>query len=157
LGQTTPEQYKRLQHDLGLDQPLYTQYWHWLSNAFHGDLGSSLVTKQSVTAAITQRFPITLSLMGGALLIAVVFGVLLGVISAVRGGGLGRVVDVVAMVGWVVPVYWIAAELVVIFAVKLLWLPATGYVTFAESPTGWLKSILLPVIAISIGAVGLFA
>src|SRR5262249_22673110 len=113
LGQTTPEQYKRLQHDLGLDQPLYTQYWHWLSNAFHGDLGSSLVTKQSVTAAITQRFPITLSLMGGALLIAVVFGVLLGVISAVRGGALGRVVDVVAMVGWVVPVYWIAAELVV--------------------------------------------
>jgi len=149
--------YRQLAHQLGLDQPLYAQYWHWLSHAIHGDLGTSLITKQPVTQAIAQRFPVTLSLVVGALIVGVTLGVGLGVVSAVRGGVFGRAVDVLAMVGWIVPVYWLAAELVVVFAVKLGWTPAIGYVPFAQSPGGWFRSLVLPVSALSLGPVGMFA
>jgi peptide/nickel transport system permease protein len=149
--------YKHLAEQLGIDRPLPEQYWRWATAALHGDLGSSLVTKQPVTVAITQRFPVTVSLTVGALIVSLVFGVGLGIASAVRGGTLGRAVDALAMGGWVVPVYWIAAELVVVFAVKLGWFPATGYVPFAQSPTEWLRSLVLPVIALSVGAIGAFA
>jgi peptide/nickel transport system permease protein len=149
--------YTDLAHQLGLDQPLPLQYWHWLVSALHGDLGYSLITKEPVSDLISQRFPVTLSLVIGALLASTLVGVSLGVVSAVRGGAAGRIVDVVAMTGWVVPVYWIAPELVVVFAIHLGWFPAIGYVSLSESFTGWLQSITLPVIALSIGAVGGFA
>jgi peptide/nickel transport system permease protein len=149
--------YADLARELGLDQPVYEQYWQWVSSAAGGDLGTSLITKQPVTEAIGQRFPVTLSLTVGALFIGAVLGVGLGIVSAVIGGAVGRGVDALAMVGWVVPVYWLSAELVVLFSVKLEWLPATGYVPFAESPSEWLRSLVLPVFALAVGAIGLFA
>jgi peptide/nickel transport system permease protein len=78
----------------------------------------------------------------------------LGVDSAVRGGAVGRTVDAVAMVGWVVPSFWLAAQLVIVFAVAVHWLPAIGYVPFAQSPMEWFRSLILPVVALSIAAVG---
>jgi peptide/nickel transport system permease protein len=128
-----------------------------VGSALHGDLGYSLITKQPVSETIAQRFPVTLSLTVGALLVSILVGVSLGVVSAVRGGIAGRVVDVVAMTGWVLPIYWIAPELVVVFAIQLGWFPAIGYVPLSQSLAGWLQSITLPVIALSIGAVGGFA
>jgi peptide/nickel transport system permease protein len=156
-GRVPLSEYKHLAHELGIDRPLYAQYWGWLSQALHGDLGLSLLTQQSVEHTITQRFPVTLALTIGALLVSVILGVGLGLVSAVRGGAIGRAVDAVAMVGWVLPVYWVAAELVVLFAVKVRWLPATGYVPFAESPEQWLRSLLLPVFALALGPIGGFA
>lgn len=152
-----PQTYEDLAHELGVDRPWYEQYWNWLSAAVKGDLGQSIVTRQPVTQSIGQRFPITLSLTVGALLLSLVVGVGLGVTSAVRGGGIGRAVDALAMIGWVVPVFWLAAELVVIFAVKLRWFPAIGYVPFEQSPVQWFRSLVLPVVALSIGAIGGFA
>jgi len=150
--------YAQLAHQLGIDRPLYAQYWNWLSAVSHGDLGHSITRSgQPVTQAIEQRFPVTISLTAGALVISVLVGVGLGILSAARGGFLGRVVDATAMIGWVVPVYWAAAELVVIFAVKLNWLPATGYVPFSQSPGQWLRSLVLPVVALSLTAIGGFA
>jgi peptide/nickel transport system permease protein len=149
--------YQQLAHQLGIDQPLLSQYWHWLDGALHGNLGHSWITQQPITEAITQRFPVTLSLTIGAVMVSVVIGVALGVFSAVRGGATGRTVDVLAMLGWVAPVYWLAAELVVVFAVKLNWLPATGYVPLIQSPLQWLRSLVLPVLALALGGIGLFA
>lgn len=149
--------YTDLAHELGIDRPLWEQYWDWLAHAVRGDLGVSVISKQAITQAITQRFPVTLSLAVGALLLSLVLGVSLGVVSAIRGGALGRAVDVVAMVGWVLPGFWLAAELVVIFSVKLSWLPAIGYVPFAQSPGDWLRSLVLPVVALAIAPVGAFA
>jgi peptide/nickel transport system permease protein len=152
-----PSAYKALAHQLALDRPVYVQYWLWLQHALTGDLGISLVTKQPISQAIAQRFPVTLSLVIGSVVVGLVLGVALGIISAVRGGALGKAVDALAIAGWVIPVYWLAAESVVIFAVNLRWLPATGYVPFAQSPSQWFKSLVLPVLALAIGAVGLFA
>jgi peptide/nickel transport system permease protein len=157
MSHLPPSTYKAFAHQLGLDRPLYIQYWHWLSHALRGDLGSSLVTKQPVSQAISQRFPVTLSLVVGSVLVGAVVGVALGVASAVRGGRLGKAVDAFAIAGWVIPIYWLAAEFVVIFAVKLRWFPATGYVPFGQSPSLWLKSLALPVMTLAVGAVGLFA
>ena len=90
--------------------------------------------------------------MIGALLVSVVVGVAIGVFSAVRGGAAGRTVDALALVGFAVPSFWLAALLISWFAVKLRWLPATGYVTFADSPSEWLRSLVLPVLALSLTA-----
>ena len=95
------------------------QYVDWLGNALHGDLGTSLVTKQPVTESIAQRLPVTLWLVGGTLLVSVVVGVPLGIVSAVRGGPLGKAVDGLAVAGLMIPVFWLSAELIAIFAVKL--------------------------------------
>jgi peptide/nickel transport system permease protein len=153
----SPQQVSALSHELGLDKPLYTQYWSWLSSAVHGDFGNSIATNQSVLAAIQQHFPTTVSLVIGALLVSMVIGVALGVASAASGGPLGRVVDTVSVLGFSIPSYWLAAELIVFFAVKLRWFPATGYVPFSQSPTEWLRSVVLPVIALSALPVGVFA
>src|SRR5262249_9032390 len=142
---------------LGVDQPLWTQYWNWLTHALHGDLGRSLFSTQSITQAIEQRFPVTLALTIGSLLVSIVFGVGLGVVSALRKGTGGWFASLLSMVGWVVPGFWLAAQLIVVFAVVLGWFPATGYVPIAESPTQWFRSLVLPVVALSIGAVGGFA
>jgi peptide/nickel transport system permease protein len=150
-------EYVALAHQLGVDRPLSAQYWTWLTHAVHGNLGYSLISQQPVTEAITQRFPVTLSLIVGSVLVSVLVGVLLGVVSAVRGGALGRVVDVVAMVGWVLPGFWLAAQLVVVLAIVFPVFPAIGYVPFAQSPGEWFRSLVLPVVALSIAAVGGFA
>jgi peptide/nickel transport system permease protein len=156
-AKATPEEVQRVSKSLGLDQPLYEQYWHWLQNAFDGDLGASLITAEPVTQAISERAPVSLSLVSGALLVSVIFGVGLGIVSAVRGGVLGRLIDAVSMVGWVLPAYWIGAELIAIFAVELNLLPATGYIPLTESFSGWLRSLVLPVCALALGGIGLLA
>ena len=154
LGATaTPQAVAALNRQLGLDLPLYTQYWHWLGHAIHGDLGTSLFTQQPVSQIISQRFPVTLSLILGSFVLTVVVGSLLGVFSAVRGGPFGRFVDGVSLVGFALPSFWLGAMLVAIFAVKLGWLPAIGYVSISQSPLQWLRSIILPVTALSLAGI----
>src|ERR1051325_1956073 len=76
LGIYAPrDEYDKLRHSLGLDLPLYEQYWRWLTHALRGDLGSSLFTSEPVTHAIDARLPVTLSLIVGALLLTVLLGV----------------------------------------------------------------------------------
>lgn len=146
-------EYRQLQKALGLNLPIYQQYWHWLVHAVHGNLGTSISTGQSVAQAISQRLPVTLSLVIGATLVAAVIGTSIGIFSALRQGVSGRAVDALAMIGFAVPAFWLGAELIVIFAVKLHWLPATGYVSFAQSPLQWFRSLVLPVIALSLSSV----
>jgi peptide/nickel transport system permease protein len=146
----TPAEYAAFNRALGLNLPLYTQYWNWLRHALTGNLGQSIFTGQPVTQAIGQRIPVTLSLLIGALLVSVVIGVGLGVFSALRGGAVGRAVDVLALIGFSLPAFWVGAELIVIFAVWLNWFPATGYVPISDSPVGWLRSLILPVVALSL-------
>jgi peptide/nickel transport system permease protein len=158
LGVNAPrETYERLYHELGLDQSLPVQYANWVSAAVGGDLGDSLFSNEPVTEAISKRLPATLSLVIGSLLVSMLVGVSLGVFSAVRGGVLGRAVDGLALVGWSAPPFWLGALLISWFAVGLGWLPATGYVAFADSPIDWFRSLVLPVFALSLGAVAAIA
>jgi peptide/nickel transport system permease protein len=146
----TPDEYAAFNRALGLNLPLYEQYWNWLRRALTGDLGQSIFTGQPVTQAIGQRIPVTLSLLIGALLVSVVIGVGLGVFSALRGGAAGRAVDTLALIGFSLPAFWVGAELIVIFAVWQHWFPATGYVAITDSPAGWLRSLVLPVVSLSL-------
>lgn len=152
----TPQQVSALSQQLGLSDPIWLQYWHWLQDAVQGDLGVSLVSSQPVVDAISSRLPVTLSLVVGATLLSAVLGVGLGVFSAVRGGAAGRATDALAMVGFAIPNFWLGWVLVYFFAVKAQLLPATGYVEFAESPSGWLESLILPVITLAaVGVTGI--
>lgn len=144
----------RLERAMGLDKPLYGQYWQWVSRALHGDLGASTVTQgESVRQAIDQRLPVSISLIAGALIVTLLVGVGFGVFSAVRGGLAGRLVDGLALFGFALPSFWIGAVLITLFAVDLRWLPATGYVPITESPRRWLLSLVLPVAALGLVAV----
>ncbi|MFI5954344.1 ABC transporter permease [Cryptosporangium sp. NPDC051539] len=146
----TPESVAALNAKLGLDDPIAVQYWHWLEHAIRGDLGTSAVTSQNVGEAIGARLPTTLSLVLLGTLVAAVVGVCLGMVSALGGRALGRVTDVLAVAGYVIPNFWLGLMLVYLFAVKLGWLPATGYVAFGDSPPDWLRSLVLPVVALAV-------
>lgn len=148
----TPEQVAALDAQLGLDQPLPVRYWDWLVAAVHGDLGSSIITSQPVSAAITERVGVTISLILGAVLFGAVVGVGFGLLSAVRGGWLGRALDVVSLVGIAIPNFWFALVLISAFAVQLPIFPATGYVPLTESPVQWFESLVLPVLTLGIPA-----
>lgn len=149
----TPERVAALERELGLTDPLWRQYWDWLSNALQGDLGTSLVSYQSVGAAVLGRLPVTLSLVVLGTLASAVLGVGLGMVSALRGGGLGRAIDVLAMLGFAVPNFWLGLVFVDLLAVTVHLFPATGYVDLSQSAGGWARSLVLPVATLA--AVGL--
>jgi peptide/nickel transport system permease protein len=149
----TPAQVATLRREAGLDLPLWRQYTDWLGSALHGSLGNSLVDHSSVAGALDQRLPVTLSLVLGATLAATLAGLVLGVLSS-RGQPLvARLIDVLSIGGLAVPSFWLALILISVFSVKLGLLPATGYVTFGDSPSGWAQSLVLPVIALSMNGV----
>jgi peptide/nickel transport system permease protein len=138
---------------LGLDQPLYLQYWDWLTGLAHGDLGNSFYTSESVSSALANRVPVTLALVFLALLLTAVLSVILGVTAAVRGGWVDRVLQFISVLGTAVPAFIIAIALVFAFAIHWRAFPATGYVSPNVSASGWLSSLTLPVLALLIGAV----
>jgi peptide/nickel transport system permease protein len=139
--------------ELGLDQPLLTQYWDWLRGALTGDLGRSFYTGQSVNEALSTRVPVTLTLVFLTLALAVVVSVILGVAAARYGGWLDRVVQFVSVLGGAIPGYLVAIALVFAFAIAIPLFPATTYVPLSESPSGWLNSVTLPVTALLIASV----
>lgn len=148
----TDEQYEALRLELGLDEPLWRRYADWLGGALQGDLGTSIQSSGSVTSELLGRFGVTLSLVLGAVLLAGIAGVGLGLASALRGGVLGKVVDVVSLLGLAVPAYWLGLVLVTFLAVRWQVFPATGYVPFAESPVLWFQSLVLPVVTLGFGS-----
>lgn len=156
-GQATPTAIHELEAKLGLNQPAYEQYSHWLTKALHGDLGTSLISGVSVAHQLNASLPITLSVVIGATIVAVVIGLPLGILSATRGKGVARAVDASSVLGLAVPNFWFALILVAAFSVTLKVFPATGYVSFGSSPAQWARALVLPVIALGVGGVTLIA
>nr|WP_274636998.1 ABC transporter permease [Microbacterium bovistercoris] len=140
-------------HELGLDRPLLTQYWDWLTSALGGDLGRAWTTGQLVSVSVTTRLSVTLSIVIGAVLVSAILSVVLGVLAARRGGWIDAVVQFIAVVGFAVPGFLIALYLVLTFAINLHWFKAVGYVPITTSLSGWLASVTLPIAALSIGAI----
>ncbi|WP_461067629.1 ABC transporter permease [Streptomyces pseudoechinosporeus] len=138
---------------LGLDRPLLVQYGDWLKGAVTGDFGESFFTGQSVTSLLSSRVPVTLALVILAIILTAVLSVLIGVTAAVRGGWIDRVVQFLAVLGAAIPPFIIAIGLVFAFAISVRIFPATGYVSPDQSPTGWLESVTLPVLALLTGSV----
>lgn len=150
----SPEAVQVIKERLGVDRPLLEQFASWVGHAVQGDLGRSWFSGQTVTEALATRVPVTVSLAVGSVLLTAIIGVTLGALAATRRGGLDRAVQVLAVVGQAIPGFLMAMALVLIFAIRLDWFPATGYTRFSDSPSGWLLSITLPVIALTIGSIG---
>jgi peptide/nickel transport system permease protein len=153
-GQTTsytPEQYQQLRHELGIDQPLPVQYWHWLYQLLHGNLGTDLFSGQPITQALNGRLGASLSIIIGTVLISGLVGVAIGVFSAVRGGLAGKLVNGGSLLGLAAPNFWLSLVLVELLAVQYPLFPATGYTAFGDDPLQWARSLALPVLALSAG------
>ncbi|MCW4386118.1 ABC transporter permease [Salinibacterium sp. SYSU T00001] len=155
VGQTaSAEIVARKAAELGLDRPLGERFFEWITAALTGDLGRSWQSGQSVVDAIATRLPVTLSLTIGAVIVSAALAIALGALAAGRRGWTDRVVQVLSVIGGAIPGFLIALILVLVFAISLRWFPATGYVRPEDSLGGWLATIALPVIALSIGAIG---
>ncbi|WP_075205402.1 ABC transporter permease [Leucobacter musarum] len=150
-GAPTPEAVDRVREQLGLNQPLFVQYLHFLGGVFTGDLGNSFKTSQPVLEAIGARLPRTLLLVGFATLISVVFGITLGALAARKGGWVDTLVTALSSIGVALPVFVFGAVLILLFSISLKWFPAGGYVDFAKDPLGAIWSLMLPAISLAVG------
>ncbi|QDY99738.1 ABC transporter permease [Nitratireductor mangrovi] len=150
LGDTgTDEQHEMLRERMGLNEPIHVRYVQWLSRAVQGDLGSSYFNSVSVMGAVMQRLPVTLSLTAVSALIAIVVGVAAGVAAALRPRSwVDRFATLGATFGQAIPNFWFGLILVAVFAVSLRWFPATGFTPITDSPWEWLRSVILPSIAL---------
>lgn len=158
LGPTaSAAQLRQLTAQLGLNDPIWVQYWHWLDAAIHGNLGTSLIDGQPVTTMLAPRVTISLTLVLGATLLASVLGVTLGVLAAIRGGPSGRVLEVTSVFGFAIPDFVLGLVLIEALAVAARVFPASGFVSFFQSPDAWLKSLVLPWTALGLGVMTIVA
>ncbi|ROM82889.1 peptide ABC transporter [Pseudomonas brassicacearum] len=139
-----------------LNDPIPVQYLNWVGNVLAGDFGTSLRTEQPVTTLLASKLPVTVELAVLALLIALLIGIPTGIISAVRKG---TVVDyganVIALSGISIPHFWLGILLIMVFAVKLQWLPASGFVPMGEDFGQNLKTLILPAFVLGAGLSGI--
>ena len=155
----TQEQVQAAVVRLGLDQPLTTQYWNWLSRALVGDFGLSIQSREPVAGLIFQRVPATIQLGVAATLVGLLLGVPVAVLSALRPGSwLDRALSAWSALALGVPTFWLGILLILAFAVELRWLPsASGYVPFFTSPLEAAKNLLLPALTLGMYVSGIFA
>lgn len=140
----TPRQINELNRQLGLNGSLPDQYWRYLDQLVHGNLGYSYSSQQTVASEIGSQLPWTINLMIAALVVALGVGIPLGIIAGVRNGGVvDKAATGVSVLGVAIPYFWLAILLVLVFAVKLRLLPALG--------TGPADSIVLPAISLGWG------
>ncbi len=143
----TAEMIQNLRVQLGLDQPFYIQFWHYLSGILRGDFGVSMLNSEPVLPKILAHFPATLMLTLTSTLIAAVIGVTLGVLSAVhRNGWIDVLARIIGLFGISMPTFWSGILLILIFSIQLGWFPAMG-------SDGW-QTLVLPSIALGIVGAG---
>lgn len=152
LGQSaTPEQVAALRHEMGLDRPALTRYVDWLGGMAQGDPGRSLVANMPVREVISARLPNSLMLAGFTALVSVPLALAIGIASAVNSGGrLDRTLNVLTLSAVAVPEFLVATLGVLVFSVKLLWLPSIALVSEEASLWDTLRSCALPVLSLSV-------
>jgi peptide/nickel transport system permease protein len=154
----TPEDIARLRDQLGLNDPLPVQFVHWFGNVLRLDFGESIFLGEPVTQALLDRVQPTALLTLYALSIQVLIGIPAGVLAAVRyNSPVDRALTVMAISGSAIPTFFLGILLILIFAVRLRWLPSGGYVPFGEDPVAHVKGMLMPAFALGFSAAGLLA
>lgn len=150
-SRTTPEQIAAIRRAYGLDQSLVVQYLMWLQHVVTGDLGKSLRTGRTLTQELGMRLPVTIELAIGALVVGLIPAIIFGTLAALKRNG---IVDysttMVALAGISVPNFFLATLLVLLFSLKLRWLPNVGYVPFLDDPLRNIKLMILPSLSLGL-------
>jgi peptide/nickel transport system permease protein len=154
----TDAEIAQIREQLGLNRPFPVKLAAWYADLARGDLGQSILLHRPVLQAIGERVPVTLALAGFALFLTVAIGVPCGIVAAIKANTwVDQAVLTLALVGVSVPNFWLSLMLIVLFGVMLDWLPAGGYVPFADDPVGWVRSLILPGISLALLQIGLLA
>ena len=152
----SPEDIEQVRERLGLDRPLYVQYIDYLTDVVRLDFGESFVSGRSISEDIGTRLPRTMMIIVPAIIVAVIVGMPLGIIAArYRQSIIDPTVSAVALLGFSVPVFVIGLLLVYVFAIRLGWLPANGYVDPRDDLVEYLKRSALPIVTLSLGPMAL--
>ena len=152
------EEIENIRVKLGLNYPLYQQFAIWISHIVQGDLGVSLYSNMPVNTLIAQRLEPTASLALCTIVLAIALALPLGVIAAWKArSAIDRLVMAVAVMGFSTPVFLIGYGLIYVFALKLHWLPVQGYTPLSEGLWPWLRSLILPSIALGLLYMALIA
>jgi len=152
-----PAVLEQIRAELKLDQPLVLQYLHWIGNVVQGDLGFSWRIREPVTNLVATKLPVTLQLAAMAFAIAVVIGVPLGVLSAVKKNSFwDYLANGMGLAGLSTPNFWLGIMLILLISVKLGWLPPSGYVPLAEDWRQSLATTIMPAFVLGTGIAAVF-
>ena len=153
LGQEAPPGAADLvRHELGLDQPIPVQYVYWISGVAHGNFGVSWRSHQPALNLITRRVPATLTLTLAATALAIAIATPLGLLSGTRPYSIvDNLCTVFSLAGIAMPSFWLGLMLILLFSVRLGWLPPTGWVAPTDSPTEALRYLVMPAITLGTG------
>jgi peptide/nickel transport system permease protein len=145
------EMIEKLRHDYGLDKPILVQYINWVGGVLRGDLGTSIRYSEDVGRLMAERFPVTLLLGVLAMTISTVFGILAGVLAALRRGKwIDRLVTPLSYIGVTIPVFWLGILMIYAFGLKFSWLPICGYTSPFEDFWLSVRQLIMPVICMSV-------
>jgi peptide/nickel transport system permease protein len=148
------EQLAELRHEYGLDRSLPMQYISWVGNILRGDMGKSINLGQDVGYLISNKLPITIYFGVMSFIVSAFFGIIFGVICALRRGKwIDSVVTVLANIGITLPAFWVGILLMYLFSLMLHWLPTSGYISPTESLGQSLRAAIMPVICLSLFSV----
>ena len=151
IANLAPEQINSLKVEFELDKPLLVQYFVWIFNVFHGDLGKSIFYNDKVTALLVERMPVTIHLGLVAILIGAAVGITFGVICALRRGKLiDAVLTFIANIGITAPGFWVGILMIYLFALQLNWLPVQGYTSPFKDFWMSTRQLILPVACLSL-------
>lgn len=153
----TASDLEAIRADMGLDRPVLVQYFDYLGGILHGDFGYSFQTSQSVTDAILTRFPNTIKLAAASMVVAIIIGIVAGIISAIKQNSWIDVTSTTFALGGVsIPNFWLGTMLILIFAVNLQWLPVGGLSAPIYTIEG-IKQLILPAITLGTASAALIA
>ena len=146
FGTISAEQIEILRHEFGLDKPLLTQYFHWISGLMHGDLGKSILQNNTVSEELGAALPITLHIGILSWLLSHLIGIPIGILCAVRRGKwVDTILTVLANIGITAPIFWVGILLIYLFGLYLGWLPIYGYTSPLDDFWMSTKQIIMPV------------
>jgi peptide/nickel transport system permease protein len=152
-GGMSEEALAKLRHEFGLDKPIMIQYINWVSGVVRFNFGNSIFYHQPVGRLLRERYPVTINLGLEAFALSTVFGILAGVVAAVRRGGWAdKIVTPLSYIGITIPVFWLGILMIYLFGLKLNWLPIIGYTSPFKDLGMNLKQSVMPVICLTVGA-----
>ena len=153
-GDITREQYEIAYKEMGLDKPMHIRYINWLSNILRGNFGMSYKYRMPVIDMIKARLPVTMYLGTLSIIISTAVGVILGILAATkRGKAIDTVITLLANLGAVMPLFWLAVLGMSLFAMHLKWLPSYGFTFPTQNFSMSIKQTILPLFALSVGAI----